>query len=80
MSDLYGAYKALQQCLQHSSFDYESDCFLPVGDVTDGLPEAYECIEELLKIKYLIAIKGNHDEWFREFIETGLHPQFWNCV
>ncbi|WP_169719542.1 phosphoesterase [Olivibacter sitiensis] len=26
----------------------------------------------------LIAIKGNHDDWFHEFISTDFHPQYWS--
>ena len=34
-------------------------------------------METLLQLPNLIAIKGNHDEWFLEFIETGYHPTAW---
>jgi serine/threonine protein phosphatase 1 len=34
-------------------------------------------VEELLKIKNLIAIKGNHDDWFFDFIRTDFHPGAW---
>jgi serine/threonine protein phosphatase 1 len=77
VGDLHGAYMALKQCLERSGFDYENDLLIQLGDVSDGYPEVYECIDELLKIKHLIAIKGNHDEWMREFIETDFHPYYW---
>ncbi|WP_316834996.1 metallophosphoesterase [Pedobacter nutrimenti] len=77
MGDLHGAYKALEQCLERSGFDYENDVLIQLGDIADGYSDVYECVEELLKIKHLIAIKGNHDEWLREFIETDFHPYFW---
>lgn len=51
---------------------------IQLGDVTDGYPEVFECVEMLLGVKNLIAIKGNHDDWFQEFIVTGSHPQFWD--
>lgn len=78
MGDIHGAYRALQQCLERSSFDHENDMLIQLGDVTDGFDEVYECVEELLKIKKLIAIKGNHDEWFNEFCSTGYHEQHWS--
>ncbi len=77
MGDIHGAYKALVQCLERSAFDYEKDVLIQLGDVTDGYPDVYDCIEKLLKIKNLIAIKGNHDDWFKEFIETDFHPFYW---
>lgn len=77
MGDLHGSYKALIQCLERSDFDYENDVLIQLGDVVDGHNEVYECVEELLKIKNLIPIKGNHDEWFNEFIRTDYHPVLW---
>ncbi|WP_345232296.1 metallophosphoesterase [Olivibacter ginsenosidimutans] len=78
MGDIHGAYKAMQQCLERSDFDYENDILIQLGDVVDGYDEVFECVEELLKIKQVIAIKGNHDVWFSEFLETDFHPGFWN--
>jgi len=77
MGDIHGAYKALVQCLQQSGFNYEEDTLIQLGDIADGFDEVYQCVEELLKIKNLIAIKGNHDEWFNEFITTGYHNERW---
>ena len=67
MGDVHGAYKALKQCLERASFDYQNDCLIQLGDIADGGNEVYECVEELLKIKNLVAIKGNHDDWFCEY-------------
>jgi serine/threonine protein phosphatase 1 len=76
--DIHGAYKALIQCLERSGFDYDCDQLIQVGDVADGHPQVYECVEELLKIKHLTALKGNHDDWLDEFIKTDFHPYSWN--
>ncbi|WP_426667073.1 metallophosphoesterase [Mucilaginibacter sp. McL0603] len=78
MGDIHGAFRALIQCLERSGFDYENDQLIPLGDIVDGYPQVYECVEELLKIKHLTALKGNHDDWFDEFIKSDLHPYFWN--
>jgi len=78
MGDIHGAYKALKQCLNQSGFDYEKDLLIQLGDVVDGYPDSFDCVDELLKIKHLVAIKGNHDDWFAEFIKTDFHPYFWN--
>jgi serine/threonine protein phosphatase 1 len=77
VGDIHGAYKALEQCLKRSGFDYENDVLIQLGDIVDGYPDAFECVEELLKIKNLISIKGNHDQWFDEFIKTDFHPYYW---
>lgn len=77
MGDIHGAHKALLQCLERAGFDYEQDRLIQLGDVADGRPEVYQCVEELLKIRNLVAIKGNHDVWFKEFIETDFHPVYW---
>jgi len=78
MGDIHGAYKALKQCLNKAGFDYDNDLLIQLGDVVDRYPQSFDCVEELLKIKNLIAIKGNHDDWFDEFIKTDFHPYFWS--
>jgi serine/threonine protein phosphatase 1 len=75
--DIHGNYKGLKQCLERSNFDYENDTLIQLGDVVDGWNEVYEVVEELLKIKNLIAIKGNHDDWFNHYLELGSHPVDW---
>ncbi|WLD24333.1 metallophosphoesterase [Flavobacterium dauae] len=77
MGDIHGAHRALVQCLKRSNFDYEKDVLIQLGDVADGHRYVYECVEELLKIRNLIAIKGNHDIWLLEFIENDFHPVYW---
>lgn len=78
IGDIHGAYKALVQCLERSNFDMEKDLLISLGDICDGWSEVYECVELLLKIKNRIDIKGNHDDWFLEFIETGTHGSGWH--
>lgn len=77
MGDVHGAYKALLQCLERSGFDKNKDTLIQLGDIVDGWSEVYECVEELLTIKNLIPIKGNHDEWFNNFLQKGVHPIRW---
>jgi serine/threonine protein phosphatase 1 len=78
MGDIHGGYKALMQCFERSGFDYTADQLIQLGDVADGYSQVYECVEELLKIKNLISIKGNHDEWFNQFCLMNYHPQNWS--
>ncbi len=77
LGDLHGNYKALMQCLQRSEFDYENDLLIQLGDVADGYSDVFECVEELLKIKNRICIKGNHDDWLLDFIEYGQQGAAW---
>ncbi len=77
LGDLHGCYKGLKQCLERSNFDYETDTLIQLGDVVDGWDEVYECVEELLKIKKLKILKGNHDDWFKHFLTLNTHPVSW---
>ena len=62
MGDIHGMYDKLMACLQAVSFDYTNDTLIQLGDVVDRGPDSYLVVEELLKIKNLIAIRGNHDD------------------
>lgn len=77
MGDVHGAHKALLQCLERSVFNKEEDRLIILGDVCDGWCFVRECVEELLTIKNLITVIGNHDEWFKAFLTTGVHPDRW---
>ena len=77
IGDIHGNYKGLMQCLQRSNFDYQNDTLISLGDVVDGHSQSFEVVEELLKIKNLIAIKGNHDDWFDQWIKSGINPANW---
>jgi serine/threonine protein phosphatase 1 len=77
VGDIHGAYKALMQCLQRSNFDYENDHLISLGDVADGWPETKACIDELLKIRNLTYILGNHDFWTLEWMENNLVDPIW---
>jgi len=77
IGDIHGAAKALRQCLSKVNFDYENDTLIQLGDVTDGWSEVYEVVEELLKIEKLVAIRGNHDSWFKTWLMRGEHPASW---
>lgn len=78
MGDIHGAHKAMLQCFERSGFNKEKDKLIQLGDVADGWPEVKKCVDELLSCKNLVAIKGNHDDWFNEFIGCGeYHPDNW---
>ena len=77
MGDIHGASHALRQCLQRSGFDYEKDHLISLGDVCDGWPNTKDCIDELLKIKHLTYILGNHDFWSLDWMKTGFVDDIW---
>ena len=77
IGDIHGAHKALVQCLKRSKFDYKNDFLFVLGDVVDGWSETPQCIEELLKIKNLQYTMGNHDNWARDWFNTGARPIIW---
>jgi serine/threonine protein phosphatase 1 len=77
IGDIHGAYRALRQCLERSSFDFENDRLICLGDVADGWPETRACIDKLLKIKNLVYTLGNHDFWTLEWMETGIIEDIW---
>ncbi|MFC2124797.1 metallophosphoesterase [Bacteroidota bacterium] len=77
LGDMHGAYRALIQCLSRSGFNYTKDLLIFLGDICDGWSEVTECVEELLKIKNLIYLKGNHDLWLSSYLETGEETYTW---
>lgn len=77
LGDVHGAHKAFLQVMERSGFDYENDLLITLGDIVDGWPDVYNLVEELLKIKNRIDIRGNHDDWFADFIQNGIHPDGW---
>jgi serine/threonine protein phosphatase 1 len=77
MGDIHGQHAALVDCLKQVSFDRKNDRLIQLGDICDGGDNTLDCVEELLTIDHLVAIRGNHDAWFLEFIETEFHPVSW---
>lgn len=77
VGDLHGSAKALEQCIERSGFDYEKDTLIQLGDICDGWTGVRDCVDILLKCKNLIALRGNHDDWFVNFLVNGKHPVDW---
>lgn len=61
--DIHGSVKGLIQALERANFDYEKDLLITLGDYVDGWSDVKEVIDELLKIKNLVHLIGNHDDW-----------------
>ena len=77
LGDIHGGHKALLQCLERSDFNKEKDELIFLGDAVDGWPQTKEVLEELMTIKNLIFIRGNHDDWAIGHYNTGEIPQVW---
>ena len=77
VGDVHGQYYALKQVLKKAKFDYDKDSLICLGDVVDGGKYTKQCIDELMKIKNLIYVMGNHDEWFVKFMESGWREEIW---
>lgn len=73
IGDIHGAHLALEQCLERSGFDKEKDRLILLGDHCDGWPYVMEVVEILLGCANVINIIGNHDKWFHDFLDTGVH-------
>lgn len=78
IGDIHGAHRALKQCLERARFDYDHDHLICLGDVCDGWPETREAIEELLRIKNLTYILGNHDALALEWMHTAQITPNWH--
>lgn len=77
IGDIHGANKALEQCLERAGVNKKEDTVIQLGDVCDGWNEVYEAVETLLSIDHLISLKGNHDEWFLDFLIYGAQGAKW---
>ena len=77
IGDLHGNYKGFKQALERCNFNNDTDTLISLGDVVDGHCDSFEVVEALLKIKNLIAIRGNHDDWFLQWLNTSINPSNW---
>lgn len=77
LGDPHGGYRALVQVLRLCNFNKDTDTLIVLGDVVDGWPETVELINELLTIKNLIIIMGNHDFWCYNWMRYGWRPDVW---
>jgi len=77
IGDIHGGHKALLQCFERSSFDMENEELIVLGDVCDGWPETRECVDELLKIKNLVYVLGNHDAWAYSWAKHNDRENLW---
>ena len=77
IGDIHGSHLALTQVLARSNFNYSEDKLICLGDVADGWTETSECFEELFKIDNLVYVRGNHDQWLKDWLKSGKKPDVW---
>jgi serine/threonine protein phosphatase 1 len=81
VGDIHGNIKALEQVFKLAKDKLTpGDTIVFLGDYVDGWKYSFECIEFILSLKEtynVICITGNHDTWFLEFLNTGVHPVEW---
>lgn len=72
ISDIHGAFKALEQVVERSGFDPEHDQMVFLGDLVDGYPDIPDCLDYLLGVRNLVYVMGNHDDWALRYAEGRL--------
>lgn len=77
IGDIHGACRALLQCFERSGFNRGKDILVCLGDACDSWPEVDKTFDELLKVKNLIYLLGNHDQWTLEWFRNGSVPHIW---
>ena len=73
IGDIHGGLRALIQILEKAQISNE-DQLIFLGDYVDGWSESPELINyliELSKTQKCIFIRGNHDQLFLDYLETG---------
>lgn len=78
IGDIHGAYKALCQVLDRAPIK-PGDTIIQLGDVSDGWNEVKDCVDYLLQLREeynMIFIKGNHDEWTLDWMNSGLPADY----
>lgn len=76
ITDIHGMFLEFIELLKKANFNYDEDELIVGGDIVDRGPEPMLCILELLKIKNVISVQGNHDIWFYNFIVQGSKNHF----
>jgi serine/threonine protein phosphatase 1 len=79
IGDVHGALKALHQVISSSRPDAHSKLVF-LGDYVDGLPESAQVIDFLMELDerfHCVFLKGNHDAWLQEWLETGGANPVW---
>lgn len=77
IGDIHGELDKFLSVLEQCNFDYENDRLISMGDLCDRGMKSREVVNEIIKMKHKVCIRGNHDAWFQEFLETGRGYDMW---
>ncbi len=79
IGDIHGGLRALQQVLERSEVQPE-DTLIFLGDYVDGWSESAQVISFLIQLsshQACVFMKGNHDMWCENWLDSGLAPHTW---
>lgn len=79
IGDIHGACRALQQLIERVQPQH-GDTFIFLGDYVDGWSQSAEVIRYLIKLDesfICFFIKGNHDAWCEQWMNTGIPDPLW---
>ncbi|MBN6205056.1 serine/threonine protein phosphatase [Ralstonia pickettii] len=70
ISDIHGCYNELVQLLELNNYNPKEDQLILLGDYIDRGPESKRTVTYIMQLveEGAIALKGNHDQMFLEFI------------
>lgn len=79
IGDIHGSYRALVQVMERAAVS-EDDTLIFLGDYVDGWSQSFEVIQyliELNKTNTCVFVRGNHDTWCEEWLNTGVANSVW---
>lgn len=77
IGDIHGNYQALVQALERAQFDRSTELLIALGDYTDRKPDSALVVQYLIDLPHFVGIRGNHDIWAQQWLETGIAPDGW---
>lgn len=69
ITDIHGASNSFKDVLKQANFDYEKDRLINLGDTFDRGYDPVACVREMMKMKNLVYILGNHDAWTLKYLK-----------
>jgi serine/threonine protein phosphatase 1 len=85
--DIHGGLKAFEDVIMKANYDPLKDKLICLGDYVDGWPDSAEVISKLIYYRNqanssnfggeLITIRGNHDVWCADWLNTGNAINIW---
>lgn len=79
IGDIHNAYRALKQALERANITPDDELIF-LGDYLDGWSEARETMElvfDLQKTNKCTFVKGNHDEWVLDWLQSDSPSYDW---